>query len=511
MSGLSLTGMHLHTWNNGVSLYRTTNAQVRGCTFTVNQVGTMLMATANSVLGGSRFEQMEQEAVYATTTCTYLTISNNDIRSGFYEAIFLNEVQHSTVSNNTIDQVGSGIYVRSPSAADTITGNRLSNCAYDAITLENAANCFVQNNVIDSSAAGGIVVSFASAVNNLVDSNTISRTAQRGIYLIRAAGVTLTNNLIMQAGDYGIYADRMNGTTLTGNRISGGTHVTNGGIGITAGAAITADSNAVTGCSGSALVCVNSTGQHYFRSNRLSANGGCGVLLDSTAFATLTGNEITDNDSWAVALYGTSFADTLVKNTVRPAAGRAAGNSATAGWTFDLTRNAWGSTDSGIIAAAMGGTNAALLQWQPYRLGTIDTRPGQDTIAPAAPVSVTAVAVGLTGCSITWGPAGTEEEGGGNTADTAGFRIWRATAVFGPYVLAGTAMSTATGFADSGLTIDSTYYYRVTAYDNHVPWPNESWFSTAVASATPSDSHSGPIWYVSSDTGSDAGSGSPAS
>ncbi|HNW93589.1 MAG TPA: hypothetical protein PKM88_11830, partial [bacterium] len=51
-------------------------------------------------------------------------------------------------------------------------------------------------------------------------------------------------------------------------------------------------------------------------------------------------------------------------------------------------------------------------------------------------------------------------------------------------------------------------YYRVTAYDNHAGKPNESWYSDSVGSATPI--YAGPVWYASSDTGSDtvAGTGS---
>ncbi|HNW94470.1 MAG TPA: right-handed parallel beta-helix repeat-containing protein, partial [bacterium] len=63
-------------------------------------------------------------------------------------------------------------------------------------------------------------------------------------------------------------------------------------------------------------------------------------------------------------------------------------------------------------------------------------------------------------------------------------------------------------YFDNTLPGDDTYYFRVTAYDNHAGWPNESYYSDSMGVFVP---YAGPIWYVSSDMGNDGtGIGSPS-
>ncbi|HNW94269.1 MAG TPA: hypothetical protein PKM88_15285, partial [bacterium] len=112
----------------------------------------------------------------------------------------------------------------------------------------------------------------------------------------------------------------------------------------------------------------------------------------------------------------------------------------------------------------------------------MDTTAGADTIAPAAPASVWAAAVSTTACSLSWSASVTNEEVGGSLTDLAGYRIYRALTPnpgnWGSPI--GSAVAGVTGYADS--PVHGLRYYRVTAYDNHSPWENESWYSDSTVS-----------------------------
>ncbi|HNW93590.1 MAG TPA: right-handed parallel beta-helix repeat-containing protein, partial [bacterium] len=128
-----------------------------------------------------------------------------------------------------------------------------------------------------------------------------------------------------------------------------------------------------------------------------------------------------------------------------------------------------------------------------------------DTLAPCVPDSVTASGA-LAGCTVSWRTTGVNEESGLATTDTAGFRIYRSlSADTNVWQLIGSTAAAARAFLNSNTSMYDQRYYRVTAYDNHAGWLNESYYSDSIASAR--QIYTGP-WYVSSDTGSDtAGTG----
>ncbi|HNW94418.1 MAG TPA: right-handed parallel beta-helix repeat-containing protein, partial [bacterium] len=98
-----------------------------------------------------------------------------------------------------------------------------------------------------------------------------------------------------------------------------------------------------------------------------------------------------------------------------------------------------------------------------------------------------------TGYTVSWSASSTNEEiGGGAPADLAGYRVYRSLTADTPYwQWVGNAAGTS--FTDSNLS--GNYRYRVTAYDNHSPWPNESYYSDSVAA--PDTSGPGAnVWYV---------------
>ena len=92
-----------------------------------------------------------------------------------------------------------------------------------------------------------------------------------------------------------------------------------------------------------------------------------------------------------------------------------------------------------------------------------------DTTPPSVPANLNAVAAGPTAVNLSWSPS--TDAGTG----VAGYRIFRNNVSM--------ATTTATSYADTGLTPQTTYSYQVAAYDAAVP-PNESARSTPAVNVT---------------------------
>jgi parallel beta-helix repeat protein len=164
--------------------------------------------------------------------------------------------------------------------------------------------------------------------------------------------------------------------------------------------------------------------------------------------------------------------------------------------TIDARRNWFGTTDSAAIRSALGDTGARYIVYTPFRLGIVDTVPGADSVAPRAPDSVSALALGSTSLRIMWAAVGASEQPEA-ALGLAGYRIYRSPAAdTSLWVLRGATLL-ATSFDDSGLSPNTAYFYRVTAVDNHAPFENQSFYSDSIAGATTYPDTSGPnVWYV---------------
>ncbi|HNW94042.1 MAG TPA: right-handed parallel beta-helix repeat-containing protein, partial [bacterium] len=363
-------------------------------------------------------------------------------------------------------------------------------------------NCdLVENN------SRGIEIDSSVGSGNAIDSSTFIGNSMMGIWVEGGVcGNTFTNNrfiggntpsAVLVSGNADSHTFRNN--TFTGN---------NSGMQLSGCHNVLLENNTFSGNSTRELYLSDGADGNIVRSNRLISTSTVAVTIDASSNNLFAQNHIATTSGYGVVVSGASAADTFDRNNIIAANGRALVDSSTAGLTLDARRTWWGTTDSTVIRGYLSGSDSANVLWQPYRLGWVDTATGADSVAPAAPVTVTAG--GMTGgCTVTWTTSGRDENGTAGATDTAGFRIYRSlTADTGVWQQIGSAAATANSYTDSGMTTDEIRYYRVTAYDNHATWPNESFYSDSVASAAPL--YLGPTWYVSSDTGSDtSGSGSP--
>ncbi|MEK8024023.1 MAG: NosD domain-containing protein [Candidatus Hydrogenedentota bacterium] len=335
----------------------------------------------------------------------------------------------------------------------------LSTIAFDSTCLNGLHGIYLRNGCDSNIIA-----------NNVADSN-----AAIGIYL----HATSMNNMVMDNRadsnlNYGIYVDSTKYNYFAGNR---------------------ADSNKIYG-----FYVATGADNNTFIRNTASQNAGNGIRLWASNGNRFEANTLSANVSWAHYLDGTTADDTYRKNNVSGSAARP--DSALYNNTmrvFDFLRNWWGTTDSLYIKSKIRGPGRDSIVYIPFRLGPVDTSPGADTVAPKAPDTVTAVSLATTSIRVSWSPTTLDEEADPNPTNLAGYKIYRSpTAETSVWILRGYANSATLVFDDTGLGLNETWHYKLTAYDNAAPYVNEAWYSESpVVSATVWSVIAQPnVWYV---------------
>jgi fibronectin type 3 domain-containing protein len=93
-----------------------------------------------------------------------------------------------------------------------------------------------------------------------------------------------------------------------------------------------------------------------------------------------------------------------------------------------------------------------------------------NVVGPAMVTEVSATAVSSTSIAVSWN----------SVSGATGYRIYRSTTAIGTYIQTGTVPSSVITYTNTGLTADTTYYYKVSAYNSD----GESAQSDAVSATT---------------------------
>ncbi len=412
----------------------------------------------------------------------YNVIDSNVITNGSDYGIFHSSRWCHYVNNLVSAASNAGMYFSSSADSSWVIGNTFINTggAGLGINLAFGTNNTIARNVFDGNAGHHIQIDGDS---NFVDSNTLRNGLGYGIY-VRYRRNTFVNNSVESTGMSAFFSSGGDTNLVVGNtfRFAGaGAH----GIEL---------SNA-----------------HFneFRNNRTESNANHGISLTNSRLNLFTQNQSSGNGGYAVRIAGTSALDTFQKNvllggTTRPDSGVLNASAS----TLDFMRNWWDTRDTSAIARRVVNTGGGSVSWTPFRLGAVDTDAGDDTVAPEAPDTVTAMSLGPSSIRVQWTPMTTDEEPDPNATNLSGYRIYIApTADTSWWQLKADVGSGTTSWDDSGLTAATTYYYRVTSYDNASPFENQSFYSDSIASATTTNDSTGPnVWYINDATydGSDS-------
>ncbi|MBI4179975.1 right-handed parallel beta-helix repeat-containing protein, partial [bacterium] len=385
--------------------------------------------------------------VYATGR-TGLLIKNLGV-TGAYVGIRFNNVDQSTITSDSASATGQyGIYLLTGSDNNTISNNITNLNGYYGMFLQGSLNCTVSGNTSNSNTEGIELNGFSD--NNTVRDNT-TNSNNYGILLSQSS----TNQLL-------------NNTTLSNNR----------------GIALSASSN-----------------NNLISSNIVKSSTASGIDLMSSSNNVFVQNTLVSNTEYQIYIYrqgiGTTPSDTFMKNVIIPSTSNPDSG------VFNSTnnpqyfmRNWWGTTDSIAINKMIFDTaTGKLIQFQPFRLGAVDTAAGADTTAPKAPDTVGVIgSPSDTSVILEWSAVTALEESNGGAGGLSGYRVYRSkTKDTSSWVKAG--QTTGIRYQDTDVELGVNYFYRVTAFDAATPFENESFFSDS----QPSDSaqaQSRVNWYV---------------
>jgi parallel beta-helix repeat protein len=339
-------------------------------------------------------------------------------------------------------------------------------------TVSNASFLTIAENT--SNSAGGSIGFTIDANASVISGNTASSNFAGG-YQFGGTGNTITSNTASGNTNVGIRFGALTQSTVSGNSSTGNT---SHGFWLysRADTNMIADNRSLSnGLSG--FVVSASSGnrleRNIARANNdigLYLNGDTGTVVEAGQFDSNTVQQVrVDNGSSgssirkSLLLAGSARPDSIAF-VVSPAA-------------LTVTRSWWGRTDTDAIKRAIWGPGRDQVIYVPFRLGTLDTTAGADTVAPRAPDTVAGYGLTDTALRVTWSATTASEEAEG-AVGLAGYRIYRSpVADTSVWILVG--QSATTGFTDSGLNTNETRYYRVTAFDG-AGVENQSFYSDSI-------------------------------
>ncbi|MFB6344903.1 MAG: right-handed parallel beta-helix repeat-containing protein, partial [bacterium] len=360
-----------------------------------------------------------------------------------------------------------------------IVNVRARHLGTDGISLINGSETStIQNSLTRNSTDIGFTLSGSSS-NNTLKGNLSKNDRNQGFY-INSSRNTVSNNISKNCASEGFFVAGSD-NVLKGNtsKSSGAS----GGIEINSGTNNVLKNNVSKNGAGAGFYLFSDNNRVVY--NVSTGNDTGAIEIANAAYNYVASNRFHSNSGYEVRLTGTSFSDTVMRNNILPSSPNPdSGLTNTSGNSHKITRNYWGVTDEDTLEIRIDDT---LSNFRPYRLGKVDTGVGADSIAPASPTSDTALSQSGQ-IEVRWDKVTQDEDGslldftGGEYRvyrDTTGtVTDWKSNAQLIHTSVAGDASDT--GYTDTDVNQTQTYYYRVTAVDNHTP-ENESFFSDTIS------------------------------
>ena len=241
---------------------------------------------------------------------------NKGSQAATQDALQLTGMSGAKITNITVkNSFGSGIFLQS-SSNNTITGNTVSGSAnYGIYLLTSSSNNIVSNNAITSSVNGGIYIN-VSGINNTITGNFV-QSSSLGIRLFSSSSNTITGNIFQGNNLYGISLDTSSNNTITGNTVQGN---------FSKGIYVLASSNS------------NTISGNKLHDNGAAANNDA-IYLDASDTNSIIGNDITDTSCTvtcnAINIFNaTSDTNYLADNRFSTSSGTATINNAGTGTVY---------------------------------------------------------------------------------------------------------------------------------------------------------------------------------
>ncbi|MEK8022672.1 MAG: right-handed parallel beta-helix repeat-containing protein [Candidatus Hydrogenedentota bacterium] len=348
-----------------------------------------------------------------------------DSSSSGARAIFVENAMRMLFRDFSVQNAFNGIWWRT-----------VGQSAVERVGVRNAGNHAF---LLDSGSSG-----------NRISWSTVQSPSKNGVKLESTVGITLSNLFIQGCGLFGVAVE------------TGVNHVLENNISF---------ANALSGFN--FLNCTSLA----VRGNIGQSNTVNGFQLTAVRFCTFSQNIAAMNASYGFSL-DTACSQVQFRKNYSFGAGASLDSAflVNAFSGIDLRRNWWNTIDTRQVFSKIRGTGRFTVEYTPFRLGTIDTTIGIDTVAPRAPDTLAVIAVDTVSLRVTWSASSASEESAPFVAP-AGYRLFRSLSrdTSSWYQIAALG---ATTFAhvDSPLSPATEHFYRVTAVDS-ASMENQSFYS----------------------------------
>jgi len=223
--------------------------------------------------------------------------------------IYLKNVQHGTLVNNTCSGNSfAGIYIES-SSNNTIVNNNCCDNSQDGIYLESATNNNIMNNNCLSNIQNGIYLKSSS--NNNITNNSCLGSLQYGIHIEESGSNNITNNNC-SSNYYGIYLKSSSNNNLTSNICSA-----NSWTGLTLDYYSSNNNIMNNTCSsnkGSGVELISVSSNNNLTHNNCSGNSGSGIYVSLSWNNTIMHNNFYHNTYYAINITSYSTGNIIHHN-----------------------------------------------------------------------------------------------------------------------------------------------------------------------------------------------------
>ncbi|MFQ5980941.1 MAG: right-handed parallel beta-helix repeat-containing protein [Candidatus Heimdallarchaeota archaeon] len=262
--------------------------------------------------------------IHIQDTTDYFIIYNNwlDGINGSYTGIYLQNVTHGAIDNNTIRHGSYGVFIAS-STLINVTSNDISQNLKNGLFLQNSNWTIITDNFVydnGNNTSGGGLRLLAGDIGhgiyldpsnyNTVANNTVYNNQINGIFLYDSANVTVANNTVYENDANGIFLQLSDNNTIVDNTIyDNGNNTSGGGLRLFAGdighgiyldpsnyntvANNTVYNNQING------IFLYDTNNVLIANNSVHHNGAHGVYLEDSDDNTLSNNTIHNNGQGA--------------------------------------------------------------------------------------------------------------------------------------------------------------------------------------------------------------------
>jgi len=239
------------------------------------------------------------------------TIENNSIYA-CDDGIYLYESSNNTFSNNTINNCDNGIFTWN-SHSNTFNENLIYNCDSSGIPLTASSHNSFFKNTLYNCGNYGIFLSSMSNYNNL-SGNTVFNCSDYGVILSSSSNNSLSNNIIynIEFTD-GIWLQTSVNTTLINNTIYD--ILAGDGIGIMDSNNNLLSSNTIYNCSGNGIILI-STRYNFLSTNIIYNCGEDGINFWSSPYNNIFQNKISKCEYYGIRLDTSCNNNTIAASSI---------------------------------------------------------------------------------------------------------------------------------------------------------------------------------------------------